>query len=89
MLFIVTTNTLGGWMCENIEKREESQLFSTNTNNIQQKGNYSQLPQYRSPRDLYYMFDKTEFRYKRCYIYILNLYFQPSTYSIILQFSHG
>ena len=69
MLFIVTTNTLGGGMCENIEKREETQLFSININNIQQKGNYSQLPLYRSPRDLYYIFE-TEFRYKTCYIYI-------------------
>ena len=46
---------------------------------------YSQLPLYRSSRDLYYLFDITEFRYKGCYINVLevlggNIHFDISEY---------
>ena len=49
---------------------------------------YSQLPLYRSRRDLYYLFDITEFRYKRSYINGLevleeNIHFDISGYFVI------
>ena len=49
---------------------------------------YSQLPLYRSERDLYYLFDITEFRYKGSYTNGLevlgeNINFDISGYFVI------
>ena len=52
---------------------------------------YSQLPLYRSRRDLYYLFDISEFRYKDQYINGLeflgeNIQFDISGYFVISEF---
>ena len=52
---------------------------------------YSQLPLYRSRRDLYYLFDITEFRYKGSYISGLevlreNIHFDISGHFVISEF---
>ena len=52
---------------------------------------YSQLPLYRSPRDLYNSFELTEFRYKGSYINCLevlgeNILFDISEYFVISEF---
>ena len=52
---------------------------------------YSQLSLYRSRRDLYYLFDITEFRYKGSYINGLevlgeNIHFDISGYFVISEF---
>ena len=52
---------------------------------------YSELPLYRSSRDLYYLFDITELRYKGCYINVLevlgeNIHFDISEYFVIPEF---
>ena len=52
---------------------------------------YNQLPLYRSQKDLYYLFDITEFRYKGSYINGLevleeNIHFDISGYFAISKF---
>ena len=55
------------------------------------KIHYSKLPLYRSRRDLYYLFDITQFRYKGSYINGLevlggNIHFDISSHFVISDF---